>query len=83
MAPHKRLHIADSEIGELAERLSQLLGKNKTESQLQVLREKGESMGRAQMARQRNRAILALVDQKLPTPAAPLSKQKIEEIVGV
>src|SRR6476620_3897826 len=77
MAVHKRLHIADPEVGELAERLSHLLGKNKTESLREVLREKVESLGRAQMARQRNRAILALVDQKLPKPAAPLSKQEI------
>jgi hypothetical protein len=83
MAAHKRLHIADSEVGELAERLSQLLGKNKTESLRQVLREKVESLGRARTAQQRNRAILALVDQKLPRAAAPLSKQEIEEIVGI
>lgn len=83
MAVHKRLHIADPEVGELAERLAHLLGKNKTESLREVLREKVESLGRAHTAQQRNRAILALVDQKLPAPPAPLSKQEIEEIVGL
>ena len=83
MAVHKRLHIADPEVGELAERLSRLLGKNKTESLRQVLREKVESLARARTAPQRSRAILQLVDQKLVAPAAPLSKQEIEEIVGL
>jgi hypothetical protein len=83
MAVHKRLHIADPEVGELAERLSRLLGKNKTESLRQVLQEKVEILERAQTAQQRNRALLALVDQKLAAPSAPLSKQEIEEIVGL
>jgi hypothetical protein len=83
MAIHKRLHIADPEVGELAERLSRLMGKNKTESLRLVLREKVESLGRARTAQQRNRAILQLVDQKLATAPAPLTKQEIEEIVGL
>jgi hypothetical protein len=83
MAIHKRLHIADPEVGELAERLSHLLGKNKTESLRQVLREKIENLARAHTAQQRNRAILALVDQKLATSPTPLSKQEIEEMIGL
>lgn len=83
MAIHKRLHIADAEVGELAERLARLLGKNKTESLRQVLREKVESLGRTHTAQQRNRAILQLVDRKLKRPPVPLSKEELEDIVGL
>ncbi len=83
MAGHKRLHIADAEVGELAERLSRLLKRSKTESVREVLREKVECLERARLAQQRNRAILQLVDQKLTQPPASLTKKEIEDIVGL
>ena len=83
MARHKRLHIADTEVGELAERLSRLLKRSKTESVREVLREKVESLERARLAQQRNRAILQLIDQKLKEPPTPFTKKEIEDIVGL
>ena len=83
MARHKRLHIADAEVGELAERLSRLLKRSKTESVREVLREKVETLERTRLAQQRNRAILQLIDQKLATPPTPLTKKEIEDIVGL
>jgi hypothetical protein len=78
-----RLHIADPEVGQLAERLAQLLGKNKTESVRQVLREKVETLERLHTAEKRNRAILQVVDQKLSVPPKPLTKGEIEKLLGL
>ncbi len=43
-----------------------MFGKSEIESLRQVLQEKIESLSRAYTTQQRNRVILALVDQKLP-----------------
>jgi hypothetical protein len=83
MAMHNRLHIADAEVSDLARRLSELVGKSKTESLRDVLREKVHSLERQRTAAERQRAILQIIDQKLPAPAVALTKKEIEEMLGL